>query len=105
LTGKPVIIENAQEDPRAQYPEEAKKEGIFTIVSIPMVIKGKVIGVLRMYTGERREFTQQEIDFVSSLAEMGAIAIENARIYERIRSDYESIMSDIYQYIGYRKSI
>ncbi len=105
MTGKPVIIKNAQEDPRTQYPEEAKKEGIFTIVSIPMIIKGKVIGVLRMYTGEPRDFTQQEIDFVSSLAEMGAIAIENARIYERIRSDYESIMSDIYQYIGYRKSI
>jgi len=105
LEGSPVVVHNAQEDPRAQYPEEAKKEGIFTIVSVPIIIKDKLLGVMRMYTGKPRVFSKQDLDFACSLAEMGGVAIENARIYERIRSDYESIMSDIYQYIGYRKSI
>jgi hypothetical protein len=39
------------------------------------------------------------------LAEMGAIAIENARMYERIKKDYESVMSDVYNFVGYRRSI
>ncbi|NIR17474.1 MAG: GAF domain-containing protein, partial [Desulfobacterales bacterium] len=53
------------------------------IVSVPLRIKGGVIGVMRLYTPEPREFSEEEINSAEALAEMGAIAIENARMYEK----------------------
>ena len=82
LSGRPVAIYDATTDPRVQYPQEAKEEGIATMVAVPMVSKGKVIGVMRLVTGEPREFTMEEVDFACSVAELGAQAISNAMIYE-----------------------
>ncbi len=105
LQGKIVCIHNICEDPRAQYPEQALAEGIASMVSVPLAIKGRVIGVLRLYTSTPRTFADDELQFAEALAEMGAIAIENARMYERIKKDYESVMSDVYSFVGYRRSI
>lgn len=105
MSGNTICILNAAEDPRVQYPQSALEEGIVGMVSIPLSIKGQIIGVLRLYTGEPREFSEDELRFAEALAEMGAIAIENARMYERIKHDHESIMSDIYNFVGYRRSI
>jgi len=96
MEGKTISIYNVTEDPRAQYPKEAKAEGIASIISVPLRIKGRVIGVMRLYTPEPREFSEEEISSAEVLAETGAIAIENAKMYERIKKDYESIMRDLY---------
>ena len=96
MEGKTISMYNVAEDPRAQYPREARDEGIFSIISVPLRIKGRVIGVMRLYTPEPREFSREEINSAEVLAETGAIAIENARMYESIKKDYESIMRDLY---------
>jgi signal transduction protein with GAF and PtsI domain len=96
MEGKTISIYNVTEDPRAQYPKEAQEEGIVSIVSVPLRIKGRIIGVMRLYTPEPREFSEEEISSAEVLAETGAIAIENAKMYERIKKDYESIMRDLY---------
>ena len=96
MEGKTISVYNVTEDQRAQYPKEAQEEGIVSIVSVPLRIKGGVIGVMRLYTPEPREFSQEEITSAEVLAETGAIAIENAKMYERIKKDYESIMRDLY---------
>lgn len=105
MEGKTVSIYNAREDPRAQYTKEAAEEGIYSIISVPLSLKGRVIGVMRLYAAQSRTLLEDEIKFIEALAEMGAIAIENARMYERIRKDYEDIMGDISTFIGYRRSI
>lgn len=105
LKGEIVIIEDARADPRAQYQKEAQEENIATIVSVPLSVKGRIIGVMRLYTSDPRTFSPDELDFAEALAEMGAIAIENARMYQRIKKDYESVMEDIYNFVGYRRSI
>ena len=97
MEGKTISIYNVTEDPRAQYPKEAQAEGIASIISVPLRIKGRVIGVMRLYTPEPREFSEEEINSAEVLAETGAIAIENARMYERIKNDYEAIMRDLYR--------
>lgn len=105
MEGKKVFIPNATKDPRVQYKKEAMEEGIYSILSVPFSIKGRVAGTLRLYTSEPRTFSEKEIDFIEALAEMGAIAIENATMYESIRKDYEYVMSDIFSFFGYRRSI
>ena len=74
LTGRPVAIFDAANDPRMQYPKEAQAEGIASLVAIPMMFRGKVIGVMRLVTAEPREFTMDEVDFACGVAELGAQA-------------------------------
>ncbi len=88
MKGKTVTILNLAEDPRAQYPKAAIEEGIVTLSSIPLSIEGRIIGVLRIYTGAPRNFSEDEINFAEALAEMGAIAIRNARVHEGLQGDF-----------------
>jgi len=93
LKGKPVIIEDAASDPRVQYPLEAKQEGIASIVSLPIILRETVIGVLRLYTAVPCRFTEDDIDFLSAIAMHSGLAIENAKMYEHVKMDYKKLMS------------
>jgi len=87
LEGKPVAIANATKDERVQYREQAKREGIASILSAPMLLREQIVGVIRVYTEERRRFTTGDIYFVQAVANLGAIALENARELEQISSE------------------
>ncbi len=89
LQGKPVVILNAPEDPRVYYPEQARREGIASILCMPLRLRDEVIGVLTVYTAEPRHFSSGEIDFLSAVANLGAIALEKARVYESLGEEYE----------------
>ncbi len=92
LKGEPVIIEEAATDPRVQYPLEASLEGIASIVSVPILLREKVIGVLRLYTSVPCKFTRDDIDFLSAIATQSGLAIENARVHEGVKANYEKRM-------------
>ena len=93
LKGKPVIIEDATSDPRVQYPHEAKREGISSIVSVPIILREKVVGVLRLYTSVPCRFSKDDIDFLSAIAMQSGLAIENAKMYEHVKVNYEKLMA------------
>lgn len=82
LKGTPIAIADAPNDKSINYPDEARQEGITSILVVPIPIKGEINGILRLLTKTMRVFEQQEIDFVAAVAEQCGIAIENARIYE-----------------------
>lgn len=84
LEGEPHLVLDVATDPSVQYPEEAVKEGIVSMLSFPLRGREKVIGTLRLYSSEKRQFSQEEIDFLSALAGQGAISIENAKIYDAL---------------------
>ncbi len=86
LTGKPVIIRDATSDPRTQYPQEARREGIASIVSVPIMLREKSIGVLRLYTSVPCRFTEDDIHFLCAVAAQSGLAIENAKVYEDLKS-------------------
>jgi GAF domain-containing protein len=102
LSGEIVLIYDATKDSRIQYPEEAKKEGIASILSVPMPVKGDVIGVLRIYTSQPRSFSDIENEFVSGLAEMGGIAIENARMYQHLKADHDRLIHEVHKWFEFR---
>jgi len=82
LSGEVVCIQNAFDDPRVQYRDELSAEGINTMLSLPLEASGASIGVLRLYSADWREFTDEEIELVAAMAELGGLAIANARLYE-----------------------
>ena len=103
LQGEPVLIRDTASDPRVQYPDEAQKEGIASIFSVPISVKGQIIGVLRIYMSETRNFSEDEIEFITGLADMGGIAIDNARMYDHMKADHESLIAETYQWFEFGK--
>lgn len=79
LKDGPVAIDDASRDPRLQYPEEAQKEGIASILSVPVQVNQTSMGVLRVYTSEPREFTLNDVNFVYALAQIAGMSIRLAR--------------------------
>jgi signal transduction protein with GAF and PtsI domain len=93
LKGKSTMIYDTTNDHRIEYPDEAKKEGIASILSVPISVRNKIIGVLRLYTSKRRNFLGDDFEFITCLADMAGIAIDNSRMYNKIK-DYQEIMID-----------
>jgi len=105
MMGKAVSIYDVGLDTRATYPKEAAEEGIKSILSVPIALKGNIIGVMRIYTSEHRDFSDDEITFISSLAEQAALAMENARLYQKLKGEYEELMGDLYRFAGFTRGI
>jgi GAF domain-containing protein len=80
MDGVTVCVDDVSKDPRIQYPAEAVREGICSILSVPMRFKENVIGLLRIYTSTPTEFSYEEIQFVEGLADLSGIAIEYNRL-------------------------
>jgi len=93
LDGKPVAILDATTDPRVQYREQAKKEGIVSMLSLPLMRRGKVIGLARIYSSEPRKFTAGDVEFLSALANMGAVALERAELLEEEKKQFLRFVS------------
>ena len=101
LEGKPVLVSDVIKDPRVQYPTEAKKEGIASILSVPITVMGKIIGGLRIYNSTPHKYSDDEIEFISGLAEMGGIAIDNARMYDHLKADHEKLINETHQWFEF----
>jgi len=82
LEDGPVAIYDVTDDPRIQYPEEASKEGICSILSVPIAMHGRFIGILRVYTSEPWEFTLEDVSFIQALAQLAGMAVEMSRLYQ-----------------------
>jgi signal transduction histidine kinase len=81
---KPMQIANVQTSSRYQNVEVARREGLVSLLSVPLLFAGQSIGTLNVYTGRPYNFSNEEIKILGALAELSAIAIEKARLYERI---------------------
>ncbi|WP_372682852.1 GAF domain-containing protein [Desulfosarcina sp.] len=82
LKDGPVAVYDVNDDPRIQYPEAAKKEGIASILSVPIMVGDSVIGAVRVYTAEKWEFTLDDVNFVQALAQIAGVLIEMSRLYK-----------------------
>ncbi len=82
MAGKVVRIRDMTSDPRVLYAREAAKEGLRCGLVVGLFARGRAIGTLHLYASEKREFSNDDIRLLRSLANQAAVAIENARLYE-----------------------
>lgn len=94
LEDGPVAISDAINDPRLQYPEEAEKEGIASILSVPIQVNQKTMGALRVYTSEPWEFNLGDVNFVYALAQIAGMAIRLARYSKGLLASIE-VLKDL----------
>jgi len=79
---KPIAVMNVQKDSDYMFPEIARKEQLVSMLAVPLIVRGKVIGVLNSYTSKPHRFTDREVKLVSAVANQAAVAIHNKRLME-----------------------
>jgi len=77
---KPMVVPDVREDQRYINQDIAIKEGLCSLLSLPLNVKGKVTGVLNLYTSSPHKFTKSEIETLITVANQAAIVIENAEL-------------------------
>ncbi|MBI9085006.1 MAG: GAF domain-containing protein [Desulfobacterales bacterium] len=97
LKGETIYLKNAQTDDDFQYKDKARAEGIKSLLVVPLVVEKKAVGVLRVYTEKIRKFSADEIKFMEAVANLSAIALENARLHQALRRDYDLMVAHKYR--------
>jgi len=91
---RPLIVGNVLEEPRFKEKEMARKLNLVSMVSVPMHIKDdRVIGVLNCFTSEPHEFSEPEVNLITTVANQAAIAIENTRLIVRTKVIEEELVT------------
>jgi GAF domain-containing protein len=91
-SGATHVVGDARSDPRFQYPEDAREEGIVSVLVTPLRVQDQPIGILRVYAGTERAFSAEERELAEAIASLSALAIENGRLYERLNRNYQAAL-------------
>jgi signal transduction protein with GAF and PtsI domain len=81
---KPIFVLDVTKESGYMYPNVAKKEGLVSMLGVPMMIKDRVIGVINSYTQHPYKFSEEEIGILQAIANQAAVAIENTRLDQEI---------------------
>lgn len=98
LKGETTVIRDGTTDERVRSKESIKKEGIASLIVVPILARDKVIGVMRLYSGVQREFPSDFRAMVEALAHQGGLAIQNASMYLKLQEDKKSLEEDIWSH-------
>ncbi|MBU0987762.1 MAG: GAF domain-containing protein, partial [Proteobacteria bacterium] len=97
LKGKAIYLKNAQTDKDFQYKDKARAEQIKSVLVVPLMVEKKAVGVLRVYSEKVRKFDEDERKFLEAVANLSAIALENARLHQALRQDYDLLVAHKYR--------
>ena len=89
---RPIAVRNVSNDPNYSFPKIAREEGVTSLLSVPMMVKNRVIGVINSYTAFEHTFSHEEIHLLSAVANQAAVAIENTTLFEK-SSDLQEALS------------
>ena len=92
-TNQAKVVKDVKSEPEYKYRSIAKKEGLCSLLCVPLSVRGKVIGVLNCYTSKPHEFSEMEINMLSSVAAQAAVAIENAELLVKSKVIQEELES------------
>lgn len=90
---KPICVLDVSKDERYLNRDIAQKEGLYSLASVPLAVKNKVIGVLNCYTSKKHKFSKTELDILVAVASQAAVAIENAELDLRAKSAEEALVT------------
>ncbi|MEX1325966.1 MAG: ATP-binding protein, partial [Desulfobacterales bacterium] len=92
---KVIFITDVWNAPRVEYPQQAWDEGIRMIVDVPLAIENKLIGLIRIYLEKPREFTDDELDFILTVAEQCACIIERVQLIENQQTQFDHLATQM----------
>jgi len=80
---RPIIVPDVTRERDYMYPDMAGKEGLCSLLSVPMLIRDKAVGVINSYTSVPHAFTADEVKLMQAIANQAAIAIEHTTLLEK----------------------
>ncbi|MFC1621111.1 HD domain-containing phosphohydrolase [Candidatus Omnitrophota bacterium] len=86
--GEPCIIKDIHKERHYKYPHLARRKGLCSLITVPLVQKNRIMGVLSIYNKKICDYTKDDVELLSMLADQATIAIENARLYEQAEKGY-----------------
>jgi len=75
------------------YPDLATKEGVRSLLSVPMIYKDHVIGVINVYSAEERTFSGEDLRVLSTVADQAALAFENTKLSVAVKESEEALLA------------
>jgi signal transduction histidine kinase len=84
-----VMVEDISKEPGAAHPDLISKEGLKAFVSVPLMSKDKVLGVMNVASRLPRQFTEKDIHLLHATGDLLGLAIEQAKLYEELRRGRE----------------
>jgi signal transduction histidine kinase len=91
LMKTPLVIKDAQNDPRSRRPEFMRRNGFVCYLGLPLIVKDQAVGVLALFAKENDAFADADIQFLSTLAGQAALAIHNSQLYQEIKRANETL--------------
>ncbi|MFC1620899.1 GAF domain-containing protein [Candidatus Omnitrophota bacterium] len=88
---KPITVSDVLKEAGYKYKDIAEKEGLVSLLCVPMAVKKRVIGVLNCYTSKPHKFSKTEINILTSVANQAAIAIENTELMVKTKVIQEEL--------------
>ncbi|MDD5246860.1 MAG: GAF and ANTAR domain-containing protein [Candidatus Omnitrophica bacterium] len=88
---KPIAVKDVVKEKEYKHKDIAKKEGLASLLCVPMSVKGKVIGVINCYTPKAHAFSDEEIEVLTTIANQAAVAIENTELTVKSKSIKEEL--------------
>lgn len=88
LIKKPIAVDNIAQDKRVRYADYLMKSGIRSILGVPIMLDGQVLGVLVTYSRQEHNFGKEEMDLFLTFASQAAIAINNAQMHQSLHRNY-----------------
>jgi GAF domain-containing protein len=95
LQGEAVVLHDVEHDSGFEYPEAAAREGIRSILVVPLKVKDRTFGLMRVHSGRPRHFGPVAITFLRSVADLVSLAIENAELYGALKAKYKELKLDL----------
>ena len=89
----PLMVRDVTKQEGYQYPELASKEGIRSLLSVPMILKDHVIGVLNVYSADERSYSNEDLRVLSTAADQIALAFENTKLNVAIQESQEALQT------------
>lgn len=88
---KPMAIRDVTVAKEYKHKDIARKEGLASLLCVPLSVKGKVIGVINCYTSKPHNFTEEEIEILTTIANQAAVAIENTELMQKSKAAEEEL--------------
>jgi signal transduction histidine kinase len=86
-----VVVDDVLHDSRVQFPEEAWAEGIRMMLDVPLIVQSPLVGLMRLHFAEKKVLGRVEKNFMISIAEQCAGAIDKAALIDEQRHEYEHL--------------
>lgn len=98
LKGETVVVSDVSTDPRMQYPAEAVREGIGSVLCVPLAARDRIIGEMRTYHSQKQDFPTDTIKLLHAVASLSAIAVENSMIHDSLKRAHDVCLRELWHW-------